>query len=259
MKLGICCIAKNENLYINDWAEYHINLGFTDIYIYDNNDNDTNLLSVFNKKIQDKIHIIPSYNLPQYQLKAYNDFFQKYANKFDWVAVIDCDEFITFENNMSLEKYLEKMKSNDIIKLTWKTFGDDGKIKDDTSIPVYKRFFKEFKGTIYKGCGIMIKCLMNCQRNQKYVWHSCHTPDSDNFKMCLSNGEQTNIVTHNEKFIGNVYIRHYMTKSLDEFINQKFNRSNARFRINTGLGYYFKINKRTQEKENYLKSLGIDI
>ena len=28
MKTLLCCIAKNENRYINDWIIYHKNLGF---------------------------------------------------------------------------------------------------------------------------------------------------------------------------------------------------------------------------------------
>ena len=37
MKCAICAIAKNENDYINEWCKYHLNLGFDEIYIFDNN------------------------------------------------------------------------------------------------------------------------------------------------------------------------------------------------------------------------------
>ena len=37
MKTAICAIAKHENVYINDWVNYHLNLGFDHIYIYDDN------------------------------------------------------------------------------------------------------------------------------------------------------------------------------------------------------------------------------
>ena len=38
MTYAICAIAKNENNYINDWVNWHINIGFDHIYLYDNND-----------------------------------------------------------------------------------------------------------------------------------------------------------------------------------------------------------------------------
>lgn len=37
-KIAICCIAKDENWYVNDWIGYHLALGFDHVYLYDNND-----------------------------------------------------------------------------------------------------------------------------------------------------------------------------------------------------------------------------
>ena len=33
----ICTIARKENLYIKEWVDYHLSIGFTHIYIFDNN------------------------------------------------------------------------------------------------------------------------------------------------------------------------------------------------------------------------------
>jgi hypothetical protein len=37
MKVAIVCIAKNEDLYLEEWVNYHLKLGFDRIYIYMNN------------------------------------------------------------------------------------------------------------------------------------------------------------------------------------------------------------------------------
>ena len=37
MKIALCAIAKNENLYIREWVEYYMKLGFSNIILYDNN------------------------------------------------------------------------------------------------------------------------------------------------------------------------------------------------------------------------------
>ena len=40
MKLGICCIVKQENLYLRDWVKYYYDMGITKIVLYDNNNVD---------------------------------------------------------------------------------------------------------------------------------------------------------------------------------------------------------------------------
>lgn len=54
-----------------------------------------------------------------------------------------------------------------------------------------------------------------------------------------------------------VFLNHYMTKSLSEFIKQKLNRTDAVFGSNLGLNYFWRINKRTKDKEDYLKREGL--
>ena len=38
MKVGVCVIIKNENLYIRDWVEYYKKIGFDTVILFDNND-----------------------------------------------------------------------------------------------------------------------------------------------------------------------------------------------------------------------------
>ena len=33
-RLAICCIAKDEDKYIDEWIEYHLGLGFDKIYVF---------------------------------------------------------------------------------------------------------------------------------------------------------------------------------------------------------------------------------
>lgn len=54
-----------------------------------------------------------------------------------------------------------------------------------------------------------------------------------------------------------VFLNHYMTKSLSEFFKQKLNMTDAVFGDNLGLNYFWRINKHTKAKEDYLKSVGL--
>jgi hypothetical protein len=37
MKVTLVCIVKNEDNYILEWINYHLKLGFDDVFIYENN------------------------------------------------------------------------------------------------------------------------------------------------------------------------------------------------------------------------------
>ena len=38
MRVVLCCLAKNEELYINDFVKWYVSIGVDKLYIYDNND-----------------------------------------------------------------------------------------------------------------------------------------------------------------------------------------------------------------------------
>ena len=66
------------------------------------------------------------------------------------------------------------------------------------------------------------------------------------------------IIEENYRF-ESVFLNHYMTKSLSEFVEQKLNRNDAVFNKKLKMDYYWRINEKTKEKVDYLKSLGLKI
>ena len=71
----ICVIALHEELYIDEWIQYHLALGFSHIYIYDNSD--TNTLAT---KQSDRV-IVRHFPGKQKQFEAYNQFTIQYRKK----------------------------------------------------------------------------------------------------------------------------------------------------------------------------------
>ena len=52
---------------------------------------------------------------------------------------------------------------------------------------------------------------------------------------------------------------HYMTKTLSEFVKQKLNRGDAVWENRAiNLDYYWRINRKTQDKIDYLKNMGLE-
>ena len=85
MKIAIVCIAKDEDHYLREWLDYHNNIGFDDIYVYQNNWS-------FKEEVPDFVHLIDWPGEVQ-QLNAYNDFISKFNKEYDWALFIDVDEF----------------------------------------------------------------------------------------------------------------------------------------------------------------------
>lgn len=53
IKVCLCVIAKNENLYVREFVEYYKKIGYNNIFLYDNNDkNGEHFEEVINDYIQ---------------------------------------------------------------------------------------------------------------------------------------------------------------------------------------------------------------
>ena len=54
-----------------------------------------------------------------------------------------------------------------------------------------------------------------------------------------------------------VFLHHYMTKSLSEFVKQKMNRNDADYNQQIKLDYFWRINTKTPQKIEWLKEMGL--
>ena len=61
--LVLCAIAKCENKYIMEWVQWHFNIGFDKIVVYDNNDVD-------GEKISDVIGDVPCIEIVDWRGKT---------------------------------------------------------------------------------------------------------------------------------------------------------------------------------------------
>ena len=152
---AIVCIAKNEENYISEWIYYHLKIGFNQIYIYDNSDN--NSLKYLNDIWPSFVVIIPFNNnnnlLKQQNLKstylqndAYNHYIKthvifNYNHK--WVSFIDCDEFICLKKTTSIIDFLHsKHFESGVLTMNWWFFGSNNNI-NYLKRPILERFTKK--------------------------------------------------------------------------------------------------------------------
>lgn len=271
MKIILCAMAKKENKYINEWCKWHLSLGFDHIYLYDNNEKDYPYVGDFiDKKLLDKITILDWRGKKNYRLlsMAYLNCYHKYD--FDWCAFWDIDEFLVgiddihkfFSENAVAFENIEQ------IRIMWEWFGDDETIKRDENIPVMS-FFKTKVTNEHHNVG---KFILKKNLNIGTIWpHYAESLSNRALITCFPSGKLSkdsaaslHIKPQGEyQKTETVYLNHYMTKTLKEFLDQKYMTPDVMMQqttINRGLEYFWHLNKQTPEKlayiEEYLKNKG---
>lgn len=271
MRVVLCCLAKNEESYINDFVKWYLNIGVDTIYIYDNNDIEKgeSLRNSIDKDLLDRVVIfnVRGKKSKCMQQELYTEFYTNYKDTFDWCVVCDIDEYLTNVPNIKALLDLHIYRRFQQIRIKWKLFGDDNIITRDMSIPVYKVFKKEITSSwnrdlITKGnLEIQGKCIVRGHiDNVEFVSsHYASFTNGNLLESCLPNGRMTSskVAIYSKYNDIHIFFNHYMTKSLSEFIEQKMNRNDAVFNENIKLDYYWRINEKTNEKIEYLKGLGL--
>ncbi len=96
-KLVIMAIFKNEEEYIEEWLEHHINQGIEHFYLYCNDPNIKKYKML--GKYKNKITLINWINkknngIKTIQKQAYTHCIQTYYNQFEYIMMLDIDEFV---------------------------------------------------------------------------------------------------------------------------------------------------------------------
>ncbi|QIG60198.1 hypothetical protein [Dishui Lake large algae virus 1] len=133
----ICAIVLNEDMNLDEWIRYHIALGFSAIYIYDNS-NEFDLCDLPSKYPDYYIHVL---HIPGrvMQLTAYNHFIRTFGGLHKWCSFIDADEFIVLKKHSCITDMLREHCQDGALVLNWYMFGSSGKLFYEPE-PVTKRF-----------------------------------------------------------------------------------------------------------------------
>jgi hypothetical protein len=133
-KVAICCIVKNEDIYFNEWIDYHVKVGVSHFYIYDNESINpvSNVVANFVKQGLVTVELIKG---TEKQTTAYADCLKKYKNECQWLAFIDVDEFIVTKTlTGNLPEFLTQYEKYGGLGINWLVFGSNGhKNKPDGS------------------------------------------------------------------------------------------------------------------------------
>jgi hypothetical protein len=144
-RAAMCCVAKDEEAYIDEWVDYHHALGFDSIQIYDNSDG-------FELKQwgEEKGHHVTVTHYPGIakQSNAYLDCARRLAEggNHTWAAFFDVDEFLILKKHAHVEDFLLEKCSSGTLTVNWLMFsGSDRTLYSPA--PVTKRFMHREENT----------------------------------------------------------------------------------------------------------------
>lgn len=216
-------MIKDEHLYLQEWIEWHLNLGVDNIFLVEDADSKSHIEiinkypQVFIKNIND---IITNDQRKEVQTKLCNYFVKYYKEDFDWIAHIDIDEYINIRNDKSLKENLYNYKDATSILMIWENYNanghiyrPEGKITDN---------YTTVCGSMGTDRKIWI-CKIFGNLNKNPEWINCHY--STDFK------KQNDI-----------YIKHYITKSFEDYCFRIYERGDMYRRVYRNLDMFFQVN-----------------
>lgn len=140
---AICLVVKNETLYLDEWTEFHIALGFTSIFIYDTtpNEPDQSLLDWYarRKDLQPYVKVAHDERHPAQQF-VYTRCLREDASNNTFVAFFDIDEFLVLKKHDNVIDMLNDHCTDNCgqLSINWNVIGTSGETKY-TPIPITKR------------------------------------------------------------------------------------------------------------------------
>lgn len=269
MKIAICAIAKQENLYLREWVEYYYNMGVTNIILYDNNNiNGEYPHQVIGDYISSGFVIYKDVRGKyRYQVDSYNLCYEEYKGNYDWIGFLDIDEYwylrpdLTFDDFFSEERYPNAL----VLFLNWLNYGDNGKVHYENK-PLLDRFpnptmpidFKSGNHPLNAVKKVFVKCYKEDVKvlffdvngldyyykdkpyNYYFVDGGLYKDDkSDSIDYSLS------------------YIKHYRTMTIEEFLYRRFCRGGYADKASHHnkekiINYFWEQNEWTEEKQKII-------
>ena len=247
--ISVCAIFKDEGCYLKEWIEFHKIIGIEHFYLYNNFSSD-NYLEALEPYIQAGDVTLTDWPVPQGQMSAYQECFNRFRDDTNWLAFIDLDEFIIPNHTDTIGEFLKPFEKRPAVLIYWRHFGASGLIDRDINGLVVEDFKVCWRKYVNTG-----KMLFNTSYDLDVKYRK-------NGYMHLMWGGYKNVMMppvncFDKLVLKNIHrlpcdnlpvqINHYVTKSYHEYVDRKFKRGGG---VNPygvhNLEYFFYHNKACQ-------------
>lgn len=272
MRTCIFTIIKNEHEYIQEFIEYHLNLGIDFIFIFEDIDSEShkdiiceypservklmNIVDIYEDK-DDIISMKKSrlFTMQKRYIKKILHYIKDNYD-FDWVFVIDIDEYITLQYNRPLKEVLNKFNDYEAVVLQWENYGANNLVfKPDYSKKGIIDTYTKKAGYQYNDRPFSLtKTVYNMNLYNYEDAKNLHIEYDLTMKWCKSDFSQD---TEN-KIYDNIYLRHYITKSWEEYVWKIYVRGMF-YPLHRKYDNFFEINEDMKDRKEELMILADSI
>ncbi len=213
--------ARGENDYLIEFVNHYLNLGFDKVIICDNNSDNSVEELLKNYIANNTVEIFDCRGFDSFQVQIYSMF--AHEGNYKWCGYFDADEFLELGIYTNVKEFLETIQE-DAVSFNWICYGSNGKYHK-TEGTIQERFPEPVRPiTMFKE-NVFIKSILRggFDRFQNCWFNGSHIP------MC-SNPVKYNIGglhvveyqshTHFPLRYKCGYLKHYYTKSFDEWIKK---------------------------------------
>lgn len=132
-QLSIGAIFKNEAPYLKEWIEYHLLVGVSHFFLY-NNESSDDYRSILTPYIKEGVVTLKQWPKKRKetdwlaaQQRAYSHCIRKAKGRFHWLALIDLDEFLVPVKEKSLISFLSSLgRTIGAVHVNWQLYGTSG-------------------------------------------------------------------------------------------------------------------------------------
>lgn len=123
---AICTIAKDEDLFIFEWLDFHLRIGFEHVYLYDNNSRNPLRTLLADYIAHGLVTVTEFPPTEKQQMAAFAACLNDHGASTEWMAFIDVDEFVVMRQHTDVRDLLDNYMRHGGLALHWKMFGSGG-------------------------------------------------------------------------------------------------------------------------------------
>jgi hypothetical protein len=246
MKIALIAMFKNEGHVLKEWLDHYLREG-VDTFLLINNNSTDDYQTILEPYIKSGSVLLKNSKKQNAQIELYNTWLPE-AKKYDWVIVVDLDEFIYSRNGFKTIKDYLKTVDKDVYKIIipWKIFGSSGFKKQPSSVIqnfIHRKKYPVVKiPTNLKDRLVEFKTICRGPHIKKIDIHTCTVTNThEYFPNDKYNEPFYTLVTEDALNTHDLHLNHYRNQSWEFYkkvkmtrgdgFSKKFNRTKKTFKM----------------------------